>query len=89
MIQLNPAIPVITPKGKALAHFLIDPGIESSLMWVCFQDDTGESWVWSNQDIRAQRNITHGRDHISPFYHPDSVAFKASKVWEDPISEDE
>lgn len=31
MLQLNPAIPVITPKGKALAHFMIDYGIEHDI----------------------------------------------------------
>ena len=74
--QLNPPIPVITPKGKALAHFVIDYGIESELQWVCFQDSTGESWTWQNPKVRAQMNITHGRDYISPFYHPSEVAFK-------------
>ena len=27
---------------RALAHFLIDYGPEHDLMWVCFQDDSGE-----------------------------------------------
>jgi hypothetical protein len=61
MIQLNPALPVITPKGKGLAHFLIDYGMEADLIWVVFQDD-GECWSWKNQDIRAERNITYGRN---------------------------
>ena len=38
--QLNPPIPLMTPKGRAVAHFLIDYGIENELMWVCFQDET-------------------------------------------------
>lgn len=76
MIQLNPTIPVITPKGKAIAHFLIDNGIESDLQWVCFQDSNGECWTWKNPDVRAQKNITHGRDYISPFYNPEDVALK-------------
>lgn len=66
--QLNPPIPVVTPKGKAIAHFLIDYGIENDLYWVCAQDNTGECWTWSNRDIRFQKNITQGRDYISPFY---------------------
>jgi hypothetical protein len=61
MIQLNPPIPVDTPKGSALAHVLVDYGIEHNIHWVCFQDDTGECWTWSNSDIRAQKNITYGR----------------------------
>lgn len=65
-----------SPKGPCLAHFLIDQGPEHDLMWVVFQDDTGECWTWSNSDIRAQKNITQGRNYISPFYHPDSVKLK-------------
>lgn len=58
MLQLNPPLPVQTPKGKAWAHVLIDYGPEADLLWVCFQDETGECWTWANQDIRAQENIT-------------------------------
>ena len=61
MIQLNPPLPLITPKGKALAHFLIDYGIEHNLFWVCFQQETGECWTWDNKDIRADKNISFGR----------------------------
>ena len=76
IIQLNPPIPVTTPKGKALAILLVDYGIEADLQWVCFQDKNGECWQWKNTQIRAQKNITHGRDYISPFYQPEDVAFK-------------
>jgi hypothetical protein len=62
--RIDPPIPVLTPKGKALAHFLIDYGFEHDLYWVCFQDETGECWTWSNKDIRAQNNITAGRINI-------------------------
>lgn len=61
MLQLDPPLPVDTPKGKALAHVLIDPGVEHDLLWVCFQDD-GECWTWRNPEIRAQKNITMGRN---------------------------
>ncbi len=67
IIQLSAPLPLLTKKGNALAHFLIDYGIESHLHWVCFMDDTGECWTFQNTDIRAQKNITHGRAHISPF----------------------
>ncbi len=59
--QLNPPIPLETPKGKALAHFVIDYGPEHHLMWVTFVDATGECWTWPNPKIRAQSNITMGR----------------------------
>ena len=63
--QLNPPIPLMTPKGRAMAHFIIDYGIENDLMWVCFQDDTGESWTWENAQIRARMNQTIGRTKMS------------------------
>jgi hypothetical protein len=62
MLRLDPPIPVITPKGKAWAHVLIDYSQEHHLIWVCFQDDTGECWSWQNKDIRIQTNPTLGRD---------------------------
>ena len=61
ILQLSPALPLDTPKGPALAHFLIDYGEESDLIWVCFQDKTGEVWCWKNKEVRAQKNITLGR----------------------------
>jgi hypothetical protein len=61
IIQLSPTIPMLTPKGKAKAHFLIDYGEEHDLLWVCFQDDTGECWTWGNKRIRLQENITADR----------------------------
>lgn len=59
--QLNPPIPLMTPKGSALAHLVIDYGAEHDLIWVCFQDATGECWSWANPEIRAQKNVTMGR----------------------------
>ena len=62
ILQLNPPLPVMTPKGEALAHILIDYGAEHDLLWVTFQD-TGECWTWRNPEIRAMKNITMGRSH--------------------------
>jgi hypothetical protein len=60
MMQLNPPLPIVTPKGNALAHVLIDYGPEADLIWVCFQQD-GQRWSWRNSEINAQPNITMGR----------------------------
>ena len=65
--QLNPPIPLKTPRGNGLAHFVIDQGIEHNLLWVVFLDESGECWTYGNPDIRALKNITQGREHISPF----------------------
>jgi hypothetical protein len=61
MLQLDPPIPVITIKGKGMAHVIIDYSQEHDLMWVVFQDDTGECWTWRNADVRGQGNATLGR----------------------------
>lgn len=58
IIQLDPFVPLETPRGKAMAHFLIDPGMEQHLQWVCFMDDTGECWTYANPQIKLQRNET-------------------------------
>ena len=58
--QLNPPLPLDTPKGPALAHLVIDYGPEHNLLWVCFGHD-GEIWTWDNTKVRASKNITMGR----------------------------
>ena len=65
MIQLARPIPIMTPKGRGMAHFIIDYGMENDLMWVCFQDDTGQCWTWENAHIRALMNQTIGRRKMS------------------------
>jgi hypothetical protein len=62
ILQLNPPIPLITPKGKGFAHLLIDYGMEFDLCWVVFIDETGECWTYRNQEIRIQSNLTFGRE---------------------------
>jgi hypothetical protein len=63
--RVDPPIPLMTPKGRGVAHFLIDYGMENDLMWVVFQDDTGECWTWENAQIRARVNKTMGREKVS------------------------
>jgi hypothetical protein len=63
ILQLDPLIPLETPKGKAMAHFLIDPGDEHYLVFVCFIDETGEQWSFRNDEIRLSRNLTMRPKH--------------------------
>lgn len=58
MIQLNPPVPLLTPKGEAMAHILIDYGQEHHLLWVCFLDETGECWTFNNRLVRIQPNYS-------------------------------
>lgn len=63
ILQLNPPIPLRhVEKGKFLAHFLIDYGPESELLFTGFVEDTGEIWTFGNRVLRASKNITMGRD---------------------------
>lgn len=61
LLQLDPPIPLITPRGPALAHVLIDVGLEFDLQWVCFINATGECWTYRNPDVRMAGNETMGR----------------------------
>jgi len=62
-VQLDPPLWMDTPRGPALAHFLIAEW-EHDLYWVCFQQD-GVIWTWSNSDVRASKNLTVGRTNIN------------------------
>lgn len=60
IVQLNPTLPVVTPKGKGEAVMVIDYSKEDDLYWVVIQQNC-EIWTWRNSEIRAQKNITAGR----------------------------
>jgi hypothetical protein len=61
ILQLNPQIPVITPRGKGWAHLVIDYSQEHDLIWVVFLDDTKECWSFGNREIKIVENITLNR----------------------------
>lgn len=51
MLQLNPPLPLSTPKGEGFAHILIDYGPESDLYWTVFITETGEIWTFANREV--------------------------------------
>jgi hypothetical protein len=59
--QLNPPLPLETSKGPGWAHFLIDYGPESALLWVVFMDQNGACWTVPNAEVRMCFNWTIGR----------------------------
>lgn len=63
--QLNPALPLLTPKGKGWAHFVIDYSQEHDLLWVVFLNETGECWTFPNPEIQIDHNISLGRNDFS------------------------
>jgi hypothetical protein len=82
MLRLDPGIPLRTPKGDGIAYFISDCGDERNIEWTVCLDSSGEFWTFRNCDVRAQKNITRGREHISPFYDPDSVKIKRQELKE-------
>jgi hypothetical protein len=59
--QLNPPLPMHTPKGDGLAHFVIDYGPESDLLWVVFMEKDGACWSVPNPEVRMSFNWSVGR----------------------------
>lgn len=59
--QLNPPLPLETSKGGGWAHFVIDYGPESALLWVVFMDSDGACWTVPNPEVRMCFNWTMGR----------------------------
>ena len=69
MHQLNPPIPLRTPKGDGFAHFVTNDGPEHDLYWTVIMDETGEIWTFNNRFVRAQKNITLGRFKPTEIHH--------------------
>lgn len=60
ILQLNPPIPMQTPKGHGFANFLVDRGMEFDNEWIIFLDN-GEIWSFLNRDVRLEKNVTFDR----------------------------
>jgi hypothetical protein len=58
--QLNPPLPLHTSKGDGLAHFVIDYGPETDLLWVVFMNEDGACWSVPNPEIRMKYNWSPG-----------------------------
>ena len=61
LVQLNPPLPLETSKGGGWAHFVIDYGPESALLWVVFMDEDGACWTVPKAEVRMSFNWTLGR----------------------------
>ena len=58
ILQLDPPVPLDTPRGPGNAHLVIDPGTEHHLQWVVFLNENGECWTFQNPEVRLQANPT-------------------------------
>jgi hypothetical protein len=74
--QLNPPVPMETPKGGGWAHFVIDYGPESALLWVVFMDADGACWTVPNAEVRMSFNWTIGRRKAEDLVAPADDARK-------------
>jgi hypothetical protein len=70
LTQLNPPLPLETAKGSGSAHFVIDYGPESALLWVVFMDHDGACWTVPNAKVRMSFNWTIGRRKPEDQAHP-------------------
>jgi len=50
-----------TPKGLALAKFIIDRGIDSDLEWVTVLNETGQVLSFDNSEVIVCKSFTLGR----------------------------
>jgi hypothetical protein len=60
ILQLNPIISMVTPKGHGYANFLIDSGEEGDVYWIVFLDNA-EIWTFRNREVTLSKNVTIGR----------------------------
>jgi hypothetical protein len=60
MLQLNPPVPMLTPKGKGYANFLVDRGMEFDNEWIVFLDN-GQIWSFLNDCVKIPSNFTYNR----------------------------
>lgn len=80
LTQLNPPLPMTTPKGAGLCHFCIDYGPEHNLIWVVGLRSNGEIWCFENSHVRLEQNYTFGRPSAEPAPQAD-VPFSEPDFW--------
>jgi hypothetical protein len=81
-VQLNPTIPLDTPKGPGYAHFVIDYSQEHHLMWGVFLDDGGACWIFENPEVRLRANPTLGRggNTTDKFFIVSGVQYRIARI---------
>jgi hypothetical protein len=65
MLQLDPMLPMVTPKGKGYAFLVIDYSQEHDLLWVVSLNDSGEIWAFRNPEVRFDVNYSLNRHGVS------------------------
>lgn len=80
LTQLNPPLPIETPRGSGLAHAIIDYGPEGYTYFLVFLDKSREIWQYSNRECRAQENITMGRLPEGNVHSNDDLLAVATRI---------
>jgi hypothetical protein len=68
LLQLNPPIPLRTPRGEGMAVLVIDYGLDHDLWWTVILtkgEHADEIWTYPNPEVGGVENITLGR-HPAP-----------------------
>ncbi|HMG14721.1 MAG TPA: hypothetical protein VK590_04700 [Saprospiraceae bacterium] len=61
ILQLDPQIPMTTPKGEGYAIAMLDYSQDHDILFVIVINETGEIWTLPNSQVRAVKNISMGR----------------------------
>ena len=66
ILQLDPMIPMMTPKGKGFAFLVLDYSQEHHLLFTVALT-SGEIWTFPSTDLRFQNNFSLERNAVLPF----------------------
>ena len=61
IIQLDPPMPLASPKRKRCAHMLLEDHHEQALISAVFLDEGDACWAMRNREVRIVENQTIGR----------------------------
>ena len=59
--ELQQVLWMDTPKGLALAKFMVDRGIDSDIEWVTVLNETGQILTFDNSEVLVCKSFTQGR----------------------------
>lgn len=79
VIRLDPHIYLFTPLGVAEAHLFSMESNDTNALWVCFQQETKENWVWPSPMVRICESISGMRDDDYTDFHVTDAYFETLK----------
>lgn len=59
--EIQQVIWLDTPKGQALAKFIVDRGVDSDLEWITVLQETGQVLSFDNSEVLVCKSFTLGR----------------------------